>query len=289
MSIHPIRSNLLLVYAAKGFKALSDFFYHDARHFQIVYLTFFLVYGNIFLGWHNEILRFALIFGICISTQLAFDYYYKKPYLSVKSAFISALGLCLLLKANAASTLALAAFLSIASKFFIRIKGKHVFNPANFGIIGSILLTQDAWISPGQWGSDVSLLFILGVLGTFILLRVNRIDTSLAFIITLALLEFFRIVIYLGWPIDFFLHQFTSGTLLLFTFFMITDPVTTPNSPKARIIWASLIALASFGLSHYWQLYTAPIWVLFILSPLTALLDRIFVHHHFNWQTPLIK
>lgn len=265
-------------------KQLRDKLFRDPRHFQIAYLSSFLLYGVFFLDWNSDLRYFMTAFLACTLTQIVATYFTTKNYQSIKSGLISALALCLLFKANAVGTFALAGILAISSKFLIRYKGKHIFNPANFGIIAAIILTGDAWISPGQWGNSIILLFVLGVLGTFILLRVGRIDTSLSFIITFASLEFCRSVLYQGWGLDYFVHQMSSGALLLFTFFMITDPVTTPNSPKARIIWAAFIGVVTFLLANFMQVHTAPLWALFFIAPITTILDRKFIHPKFNWK-----
>ncbi len=270
----------------------------DARHYQILYLGAFLLLGIKLLGWDAEIGAFLTLISTALITQLYFIRRYVPHQLqspdgwinALKSPLITALGLCLLLKANDIWILAFAAALAIASKFLIRIKGKHVFNPANFGIMAAILLTGNAWVSPGQWGSSFILLFALGVLGCFILLKVGRIDTSITFLATFSGLEFIRSVLYLGWGVDFWLHQLSSGALLLFTFFMITDPVTTPNSQKGRIIWAALIGILSFFFTNWFYAHTAPIIALFISAPITAILDRIFIGQRFQWQaTSLVK
>jgi Na+-transporting NADH:ubiquinone oxidoreductase subunit NqrB len=222
-------------------------------------------------------------FFTCLITQTIFTAFTSKDYRSLKSALISALSLSLMLKTNSAGVMVLASFLSIASKFIFKLNGKHLFNPTNFGIILSILFTQNAWISPGQWGNEGILFFLIGILGLAVLVRVKRLDTAIAFLFIFCLLNFFRGVIFLGWETDFFFHQFTSGTLLLFSFFMITDPVSSPSHPAARIIWASLIGAVAFYLSNYQFINGAPLWSLFFLSPLTLLLDKIFVHSKFSW------
>ena len=81
------------------------------------------------------------------------------------------------------------ATIAIASKFLIRVRGKHIFNPANIGIVGAMLLTGDAWVSPGQWGAGPALVFLVGAAGLMVVLRVGRIDTSMAFLLTFALLD----------------------------------------------------------------------------------------------------
>ena len=152
-----------------------------------------------------------------------------------------------------------------------------------------MLLTHKAWISPGQWGSDAMLLFIVGLLGLAVLLRVKRLDTALAFFGTFCALSFSRSVIYQGWPLDFFFHQFTSGTLLLFTFFMITDPVSTPSNKIARIVWAVLVGALAFYLQAFKWVNGAPVWALFFLSPLTILFDKLFKGELFSWKKSTLK
>jgi Na+-transporting NADH:ubiquinone oxidoreductase subunit NqrB len=257
----------------------------DARHFQILYLSLFLVYGIAVLDWSNGLDRILLTFGFALGTQGLFILLGKANPSSLKSAFISALGLCLLLKTNALHTAAIAATITIAGKFFIKFDGKHVFNPVNLGIIATVMLTGDAWVSPGQWGSSFIALYFMGAAALLVLLKCGRIDTSLAFIISYFGLEFTRTVLWLGWPMDHFVHLMTNGTILLFTFFMITDPMTTPNHAKARIIWAVMIGILTFILTHVFYLESgAPIWALFIISPLTIAFDKFFQSQKYQWR-----
>jgi Na+-transporting NADH:ubiquinone oxidoreductase subunit NqrB len=268
---------------------ISHAFLKDARHFQIGYLSLFLVYGIFYLGWDAGLLSMGVVFATCLGVQYGFVRMKKARMHSLKSAMISALGLCLLLKAGTPATMALAAGLTIASKFVIKVDGKHIFNPTNFGIMVAIIVTGDAWVSPGQWGSSAVALYFMGAAALLVLLKVGRIDTSLAFIGSFFGLEFIRTVLYLGWPVDHFFHMATNGTILLFTFFMITDPMTTPNSPRARKIWAVLLGVLTFVIAHLFVVQSAaPLWALFIISPLTIAFDKVFVHRKFQWLGQLI-
>lgn len=255
----------------------------DARHYQILFLSTFLCYGIFMLGWDLDLVKYFTIFATAIAVQLLGVRIVGGNYASIKSALITSLSLCLLFKSNSYVVVVLATTLAIGSKFVLRYKGKHFFNPANFGIIATILLTQNAWISPGQWGSGTVLLFLVGSLGTFVLYRVGRIDIGLSFLGSLFCLQAYRSIVYLGWPLDFLAQQFTSGSLLLFSFFMITDPVSTPNNLKVRIIWAIIIAYISFVLTNYYFINAAPLWVLFFISPLTPFLDKLFLAKRFAW------
>jgi Na+-transporting NADH:ubiquinone oxidoreductase subunit NqrB len=203
---------------------------------------------------------------------------------SLKSALITALGLSLLLQSNSLEIYFIAAVVAICGKFIFRFRGKHIFNPANFGIITVLLFTNDAWVSPGQWGSNALLLMLVGCLGLIVLLRVKRLDTAFTFLFVFLGLHCIRNVFYLGWPADFFFHQLTTGSLLLFTFFMITDPMTTPSSKTARIIWASLVGVLAWWLSTKQFIHTAPLWALIALSPLVPLLDAFFPAQKFIWN-----
>jgi len=255
----------------------------DPRAFQIAALGSFLIYGISNLGWNDQALRVAVIITTALVVQSLAILALKLPWNALKSGAITGLGLSLLFYSSTPWLWVLAPALAIGSKYIIQYKGKHIFNPANFGIIIPILLTGDAWVSPGQWGNSTMLIFFFAVSALMILARVGRVDTSLSFFLTLLGLEFLRSVLYLGWDVEWLMHKMTNGSILLFTFFMITDPRTTPNHRYARLAWASGIAVIAFVLTSYFQLHTAPIWALFFASPITAFLDHFFRSRGFKW------
>lgn len=259
--------------------------WQDPRWHQITYLLSFLIFGILYLGWDVYWAKYLTIISTALLTQSIFSKLYNQPLSSLKSAAITGLGMSLLFHTYLPWVAALAAFLAIASKFLIRVKGKHIFNPGNFGIITAIALTGMGWISPGQWGNTALLTAFVLITGINVLLKAGRMDTAVWFLLVYLGCQFGYNVVYKGWPTDFFLHQMTSGTLLIFAFFMITDPVTTPNAPIARILWAAAVGLLSFLLTHVFYLHTAPLYALFLLCPLTAVLDRIFIHERFKWNT----
>ncbi len=258
-------------------------FLKDARHFQIIYLSIFLIYGIVELDWNIGWEEVGVVIGSCLTTQFIWLKIVSADMRGLKSGLITALGLTILLQSTSLLTLGLAGVLAISSKFLIRIKNKHLFNPANFGIIISILMFQDAWISPGQWGSSAIFLFGISFLGAVVLMRIGRLETTITFLIALFAMEYFRTVLYQGWTMDVLYHKFSSGTFLLFAFFMITDPMTIPNSRKARILWSVILAGATFILTNWMQIYTAPIWVLFFMTPVTVFLDKIYPSLKFEW------
>jgi Na+-transporting NADH:ubiquinone oxidoreductase subunit NqrB len=285
----------------------------DIRDYQILFLSLFLILG---IGTRDWTLRPELIvvaIATCVSTQWFLSTVKSQQSLvksqellvksqestvisqeslandtgqktNIRSSLITALGLSLLLRADDWTTMALAGFVAIGSKFVFKVGDKHFFNPANAGIICALLLTPDAWVSPGQWGDDwwYGLLF-MGT-GGMILKRVGRWDTTAAFLLTYAVMEAIR-NLWLGWTWDVYWHRLMSGSLLLFALFMVTDPRSIPNAQIGRVIWAMCIAILTFILRNYFFVSTAVFWALFALAPLTILLDTLWKAPRFSWLT----
>ena len=275
--------------------------FNDARNYQIAFLLCFLVLGISTRDWTLQLSLIVTIALTCILTQwllaavvefskqedFSFNNYQvftaPKVLNSLLSAAITALGLCLLLRGNSYQTMILAGALAIASKFLFQFHTKHFFNPANFGIICALLLTNDAWVSPGQWGTDWWYLLLFAGFGGIVLKKVGRWDTSVIFLLTYASLEALR-NFWLGWSWDVWGHQLTSGSLLLFALFMLTDPRSIPNATMGRCFWAIAIAIVTFILQDYFYLSSAIFWALFIISPLTILFDYVWSAPRFVWK-----
>ena len=267
----------------------------DPRFFQVFFQAIFLSYGIFFLHWSADWNHYAIsIFG-CLFFQYTADSIKAKRFLRpgefnrwAFSVLISAMSLCLLLKVNHWYISLLAAFITVTSKYIFRFNHKHIFNPSAIGIVAVIYLTNDAWLSPGQWGSNTVILFGAITLGTIVVTRVQKLDVSLAFVFTFVGLLYWRQVYVLGWPMDHFMHSVSTGSLLLFTFFMISDPKTSPNHPVARILWAITIAAVAFYLAVFKWKYNTPIWVLVAAAPLVPLLDKIFKAKDFTWKSSVL-
>jgi enediyne biosynthesis protein E5 len=265
----------------------------DARYFQMAFQLIFLSYGILFLQWKAEWVEYSLYIGTGLLMQWAADSITTKKIISPfrwqsggwKSALVSCFSLCLLLKTNQWYICVLAAVLTVLSKYIFRYKCKHIFNPSAFGIAATVLFTKQAWLSPAQWGSGAVIFFAVCCLGLIVVTRVQKLDITLAFIITFAGLLFARQIIYLNWSFDFFVQSISTGSLLLFSFFMISDPKTAPNHSAARIVWAVLIAAISFYLSAFKWMNSTPIYVLVFAAPFVPLLDWMMKAKQFEWGT----
>lgn len=271
--------------------------FSDVRDYQIAILSGFLFLGVYARDWtlHLDWVGFTVV--ACVLTQWVLSAWQarqkatvEKPFnlqplliSGLRSSLITALGISLLLRVNHPAVLVLAGSLAIASKFFLKYENKHFFNPANFGIISVLILTKDAWVSPGQWGTDWWYLILFFSAAGLVLNKVGRWDTSIAFLASYGGLEILR-NFWLGWSWDVVAHQLSSGSLLLFAFFMLTDPRSIPNAKKGRIFWAISIALLTFVLQHGVYSSSAIFWALFALAPTTILIDKVWKSSRFNWQ-----
>jgi enediyne biosynthesis protein E5 len=255
----------------------------DARHFQIASLGILLALN---IGWIDLGARpwpsFLAIAGALV-TQAICSKLWRLPAIDLRSPLITGLSLSLLLRADEPWVHAAAGVIAILSKFTLRLEGKHVWNPAGFAIVALLFGTDHIWISPGQWGASIWFAALLAFLAILVLQASRRTDVALFFLGSHAALLLAR-AWWLGDPLAIPLHQLESGSLLLFAFFMISDPRTTPDARLGRFLFALAVALAAHWLAFFMQMRPALYVALIVLSPLTILIDRIMPAERFQWR-----
>ncbi len=185
----------------------------DPRLYQIATLGGLLVYGLGWLGFDLPASHAVAILATVLLVQLAATRLTGLPVFDPKSALISGLSLCLLLRTNSLELVVLTATIAIASKFVLRFQGKHVFNPTNFALVAMMLLTGQVWVSPGQWGSAAVFGFLLASAGGLVVNRAARSDVTLTFLGAYAALLLGR-SLWLGEPLSIPLHRLESGALV---------------------------------------------------------------------------
>jgi len=257
----------------------------DPRYYQIAVLFSLLLYGVGRLGFDIDGHDIAILLGTVIVAQFLRTKIFSASVFDCRSALISGLSLCLLLRTNDSTLMILTAVITIASKFLFQWNGKHSFNPTNFGIIATLALTGRVWVSPAQWGSQLYFAFLMACLGGIVIHRAMRSDVSLAFIFFYAGILFLR-ALWLGDPWSIPTKQLQSGALLLFAFFMISDPKTTPDSRWGRILFALLVAAAAAYVQFVLYRNNGLLWSLAICSMLTPLIDYRSPGKQYRWQIP---
>ena len=260
----------------------------DPRYYQIAVLTSLVTFGGLVLDfgirWQNAV--------SIVSTALAVQYvgtlYARLPRFDPLSPLITSLSLTLLLRTDEPAIAALAAVIAIGSKFLIRFRNKHVFNPANVALVTLMLASDHAWISSGQWGSAAIGAFSLACLGFLVLTRAKRAETTVAFLVIYAGLLYGR-ALWLGDPLAIPLHQLQNGALLIFAFFMISDPKTTPDTAWGRVLFAAFVAILAFTIQFVYYEPNGPILALIALAPSVPLIDFLMRGELYSWDRPLVR
>ena len=255
----------------------------DPRHGQIVTLASLLTYGLGWLQFDIGLPQVVITVTAALAVQRLGDWRTGAPWRSgAKSALISALSLCLLLRTDALWIAAVGSAIAVGSKFLIRVGGKHVFNPTNGALVALLLTTDLAWISPGQWGTAAAFAFAMACAGMLVVNRAARSDVTLAFIASYAALLVGR-SLSLGEPLTIPLHRLESGAFLLFSFFMISDPKTTPDSRLGRIAFAMLVAAGAWYVHFRLFRPNGFVWALAAASPLVPVIDWLVPAARYQW------
>jgi Na+-transporting NADH:ubiquinone oxidoreductase subunit NqrB len=256
--------------------------FRDPRDYQISVLFGLLIYGLAALDFDIGSVQVLVTLSSVLLVQVACTRLFQLPRFDPKSALISGLSLCLLLRTNHLWLVPLVAFVTIASKFIFRINGKHLFNPTNFGLVVFLFASDLVWVSPGQWGNVAFFGLLMACLGGLVVHRAFRSDVTYAFAICYTGLLIGR-SLWLGEPMAIPLHRLESGALLLFTFFMISDPRTTPDRRAGRMLFAALVAFGAWYVQFRMFRTNGLLWSLVCVSMLTPLIDWLLPGDKYQW------
>ena len=255
----------------------------DARIYQILFLASLLTFGVLARDFTLLPSQMLLAFAAGLATQAFWLHAMGLQRKGFLSAFVTCFGLSILLRSDTLWVHPLAACLAMSAKFVIRVNGKHLYNPANLGVILATTLLPGAWISPGQWGNELAAAVWFVALGGVVVQRARRWDIAWFFLGGWLGLVALR-VLWLGQSWAVWAHQLGSGALLLFAFFMISDPMTIPNRKGARVAYALIVAMAAFCWQYVLFRPNALVWALFLATPIVPIIDRLWPAEKFSWR-----
>jgi Na+-translocating ferredoxin:NAD+ oxidoreductase RnfD subunit len=207
--------------------------------------------------------RLALALLTCTVTEALLSWFMRGKVVNLQSAYISGISLTLLLKPQGAALwpFALGGFLAIASKYVLRYRDNHVWNPTNFAITALLLAAPNrVSVLSHQWGNDVATNLVIWIFGLVIAARVRVLHITLTYVLSFLALNSLRAAL-LHQPVLPEIAPITGPMYQLFVFFMITDPRTIVRERRWQIVVAVLIALLEtairFGSDQGWPLPTA--------------------------------
>lgn len=212
-------------------------------------LSIYVLLGITVLGFNRTPSQIALVVAACCSLDVFLHRLIKGQWLFPFSALITGLSLSILVNyAHGGYVVLIPVFFAIASKYLITYNGRHVFNPALFGIVAALLVGGNMLsVSPAyQWGGGIAMAaFIVTAAIMIVTKKINRSALIISFLLFYALALAYRAALtrYHVPPEVLFMGAVTSPALYLFTFFMITDPATSPNSRIGQILMAATIVI----------------------------------------------
>ena len=246
----------------------------DTRFIAPITITLILLVGQIFSGFLESYTQTALAIVTAIVLEIALSKLMVGKFPHLASAYISGISVGILVRSPGIYwTFALCAAISITSKYVLRIKDRHLWNPSNFGISFMLFFAPFAVASLSiQWGNNLYPMLTVWLLGSIIVYRLKRFHITLTYILSFLFFSFVRSNI-TGHPFLAEVAPITGAMYQLFIFFMITDPKTTVRSSKAaQMLVAFTIALVEMLLRLTENVH-APYFALFIVGPIANLID----------------
>ncbi|HEY7212765.1 MAG TPA: hypothetical protein VH477_20970 [Bryobacteraceae bacterium] len=252
--------------------AVVRFFSADNRYLPPLFITLILLVSQLSFGLLESLSRtlLAIAASMLCEIALALLVYRKIPHLA--SAYITGISVGILLRSPAFWPYALCSALAIMSKYVIRWRGRHLWNPSNFGISAMLLIAPEyvATLSV-QWGNTIWPMLVVWLLGVLIVLRVKRFHITATYVISFVALSWIR-TFFTGHPFLAEVAPITGPMYQLFIFFMITDPRTTVKPRWAQCLVAFLVAAVEMILRLFENVH-APYYALAIVGPIAVAVE----------------
>jgi len=235
----------------------------DPRYLIAFLITLVLVVAQLRYQVVGGYDRLALALITCMATEALLSWFDRGKVVNLQSAYISGISLTLLVKPQGAALwpFALGGFLAIASKYVLRYRDNHLWNPTNFAIVALLLAAPNrVSVLSHQWGNDLATNLVIWTFGLVIAARVKVLHITLTYVASFLALNTLRSLL-LGQPVLPEIAPITGPMYQLFIFFMITDPRTVVRQRKWQYVVVIIIALTEalirLASDQGWMLPTA--------------------------------
>jgi len=244
----------------------------DNRFLPPILITSILLGANLSFGILEGWERTALSIVVAIGTEMVLGRitYGKWPHPA--SAYISGISAGILIRSPFWWPYFFTSFISILSKYVLRLKGRHIWNPTNFGVSAMVLLAPaTVTVLSIQWGNAVAPMAVIWLLGAVIVWRVGRAHISATYVVAFLLFSFVRSAV-TGIPWLATVAPITGPMYQLFIFFMITDPKTTVRSKFGQCVVVVIVAFVEM-LMRLAEILYAPFYALFIVGSIAMIVE----------------
>src|ERR1700720_4277770 len=244
----------------------------DNRYIAPAFITCILLAGHLSFGILESYQKTLLAIITSIGLELVLGRIFFHKWIHPASAYITGISVGILIRSPAFWPYALCSAISITSKYVLRVKGRHIWNPSNFGISVIMFLAGDTVASLSiQWGNYLWPMLVIWALGSIIIWRLRRFHITATYVVSFIAFALLRSWI-TGNPWLSEIAPITGPMYQLFIFFMITDPKTTVRSKTGQCIVVFAVALLETVLRVYQSVY-APYYALFIVGPTALLIE----------------
>ncbi len=244
----------------------------DNRFLAPVFITFILLVGQMVGGILESYEKTLLAIGSAIATEIILGRLFTGKWPHLASAYITGISVGILVRSPAVWPYIWCSVVSIMSKYVLRVKGRHIWNPSNFGISAMLFLASftGATLSV-QWGNSLPPMIVIWVLGSLIIYRLKRFHISATYVAAFLLFGLVRSFI-TGHAFQAEIAPITGPMYQLFVFFMITDPKTTVHSKRGQCAVAACVAFVEMILRLF-EVVHAPYYALFLVGPTANLIE----------------
>jgi Na+-translocating ferredoxin:NAD+ oxidoreductase RnfD subunit len=244
----------------------------DKRYLAPILVTMVLLVGQVTFGFLESWSRTVLAIATAIGVELVLARLFSGTWPHLASAYISGISVGMLVRSPAVWPYALCSAISITSKYVLRVDGRHIWNPSNFGIVAMLVLAADSVAGLSvQWGNVLLPMIVVWCFGSVIIHSLGRLHITATYVASFVVLAFVRSLI-TGHPFISEAAPITGPMYQLYIFFMITDPKTTVRSFRGQCLVAFLVAAVEAGL-RLLQFVHAPYYALFLVGPVANLVE----------------
>jgi Na+-translocating ferredoxin:NAD+ oxidoreductase RnfD subunit len=244
----------------------------ENRYVAPIFITLILLVGHLSFGILESYQKTLLAIAASIAAELILSRIFMGKWPNIASAYITGISVGILIRSPAFWPYAVCSIVSITSKYVLRVKGRHIWNPSNFGISVMLFLAAETVASLSiQWGNYLLPMVVIWVLGSVIIWRLKRFHITGIYVASFLLFAVLRSYL-TGSPWQAEIAPITGPMYQLFIFFMITDPKTTVRSKAGQCVTVFVVALVEM-LLRLDQVVYAPFYALFIVGPAAMLIE----------------